>query len=58
MTGVSFTPFPEMDVGLGIPWTYGPVGSLYIDGNTDPEGRQLAVFLTVNISLSFEKAKS
>jgi len=57
VTGVSFTPFPEMDIGLGVPWTYGDNGSTYILGNTDPESRRLAVFLTVNISLSFEKGK-
>jgi hypothetical protein len=53
--GFAATPFPKLDVTLGVPWTYGPANGVYVTGNTDPEKRLLAAMLSVNVTLNFEK---
>jgi hypothetical protein len=55
VAGLTATPFPKLDIALGIPWTYGPSTGVYVTGNSDPEKRLLAAMLSVNVNLNFEK---
>ena len=55
VVGFAATPFPKLDVTLGVPWTYGPADGVYVTGNSDPEKRLLAAMLSVNVTLNFEK---
>lgn len=55
VAGLVITPLPKLDIGLGVPWTYGSSTGQYVKGNSDPEKRLLAGVLNVSVSFDFEK---
>jgi len=51
--GFEFYPVPLVTVTVGVPWTYGAVGSEYYVLNTDPAKRVWALGLRAELSASF-----
>lgn len=55
VAGFVITPLPKLDIGFGVPWTYGSPTARYVVGNSDPEKRTLAGVLNVSVKFDFEK---
>jgi hypothetical protein len=53
--GFSVSPLPKLDIGFGVPWTYGNPGTTYVLGNSDPEKRLLAGLMTIGVHFDFQK---
>jgi len=53
--GLVVTPLPKLDIGFGVPWTYGPATGQYVVGNSDPDKRVLAGIMNVSVKFDFQK---